>query len=230
MTNINEIINELFNSIENNDLEKVQKIITAKTELLEQQLEEGATPLMQAATYGHFKIVKFLVDVGADVNKYDAYGSSSFTEAANNKHWDILNYLAPLTEQEFKETTLFIAISDGNIEAVNALISLKIDINIHTKGVWNEKGFTPLIIAVQEKETQIAKLLLEAGANPNLPEEDTGGTPLIYAAKTGSLEIINLLLKFGANPNIRDSYNENALMKAEKFGNRAIVEVLSKYS
>ncbi|MEC5030653.1 MAG: ankyrin repeat domain-containing protein [Oscillatoria sp. PMC 1051.18] len=125
---------------------------------------------------------------------------------------------------------MFIAIVDGDIEAVKYLIALNLNLDIHQTGVWTDKGFTPLIIAVESKETQIVKLLLEAGANPNLSEKDTGGTPLIYAAITGSLEIINLLLKFGADRNIRDNYNETALMKAEKFSNSAAVQFLSKYS
>ena len=50
----------------------------------------------------------------------------------------------------------------------------------------------------------IIKDLLEAGAKPNIQDND-GKTPLHWAARCGSTSIINLLLKAGAKPDIQDN-------------------------
>ena len=55
---------------------------------------------------------------------------------------------------------------------------------------------------------EILKLLVDHGANPNLPETEgwTNGYPLTEAAHNGKKEIVEFLLSHGADPNIQDPY------------------------
>jgi hypothetical protein len=63
---------------------------------------------------------------------------------------------------------------------------------------------TPLIWAAEMGSTACAKILLDAGADPNLVEYD-GWSPLHWAARNGHLEVTKLLLDHGANLGQRDS-------------------------
>lgn len=81
------------------------------------------------------------------------------------------------------------------------------------------------------KETanlNIVKLLLQAGANPELKEHSYGCTPLHYAAGNGDLEITKLLIAYGAQVSIRDSSNYSCIDYANQAGEPSLVEYLSQ--
>ena len=73
----------------------------------------------------------------------------------------------------------------------------------------------------------IIKLLLKAGANPNI-KDSSGNTALIWVSINGHLNIVRLLLKAGANPNIKDSNGNTALTRASRHGHLDIVKLLLK--
>src|SRR6267143_7002720 len=61
---------------------------------------------------------------------------------------------------------------------------------------------SPLAYAAREGHLHIVRLLLEHGADPNLPEElAPDGLALYWACCKNHLEIAELLLQHGANPN-----------------------------
>jgi len=63
-------------------------------------------------------------------------------------------------------------------------------------------GTTPLYKAAVQGETEIVRVLLEAGADPNLESRgEDEGTPLCAAACWGRTDIVRLLLQHGADPN-----------------------------
>ena len=61
---------------------------------------------------------------------------------------------------------------------------------------------SPLYIAVKKSAPNLARLLLQKGANPNLSEL-SGATPLHIGVKKGTEEIVKLLLDWGADTGIR---------------------------
>jgi ankyrin repeat protein len=71
----------------------------------------------------------------------------------------------------------------------------------------NEKGVSPLHIAVINGNIKIIKMLLKYGADPNILSEKKRQTPLHFAYIFKTLffnQIINLLLRNNANPDIED--------------------------
>ena len=62
---------------------------------------------------------------------------------------------------------------------------------------------TALHSAVSRLQSDVARILLEAGANPNLPQQ-RGYTPLHSAAHLDDLELAKLLLAHGADPRVAD--------------------------
>eukprot|EP00300_Choanocystis_sp_HF-7_P026411 c2956_g1_i2.p2 GENE.c2956_g1_i2~~c2956_g1_i2.p2 ORF type:complete len:118 (-),score=13.86 c2956_g1_i2:590-943(-) len=68
---------------------------------------------------------------------------------------------------------------------------------------FHQDGHTALHIAVQSLELEIARVLIESGANPNTADNQ-GATPVHIAAKHGFLEVLELLTASGATINTPD--------------------------
>jgi len=79
------------------------------------------------------------------------------------------------------------AVTDGDIEAVRALLAAGSDVNRTTSG-----GQTPLIIAVVFRRIKILSLLLEAGADPQL-RDSLGLNAVDWAERRGFAEGVKLL-------------------------------------
>ncbi len=78
---------------------------------------------------------------------------------------------------------------------------------------------------------EIVKLLLEHGADPNLPEEGIAprGHALYAAACNGHWQIANLLLEHGAHPNVEVESSADTLSRVIDKGDQRMVELLCSY-
>ncbi len=217
---------EVFDLIEDGNIACLTKFIPSDYDV-NVQIEDGFTPLMLAASLGNLEIVKRLVEAGADVNQIDVYGTSPLMFAADQRFFDVFNYLAPLTSSEIKGVSLLTSTVDGDLDIVKALISIGINVNEYReKGVWNSRGRTALIISIQEGHLEIVKILLKNNPDPNLRDEDSGTTPLISAIRSQNIEIVFLLLAAGADINRKDNQGNTALTLAKEIGNTKIIQLL----
>lgn len=111
--------------------------------------------------------------------------------------WDVRRF------QTTKAWNLAKAIDDHNIrEMRRQVIDLKVPVDTRDR----KKLFTPLMYAVFNNDIQSVKVLLELGADPNIPTDsisDKGDNSVIIASRYSdiSIEILKLLLKYGGNPN-----------------------------
>ena len=111
--------------------------------------------------------------------------------------WDVRRF------QTTKAWNLAKAIDDHNIrEMRRQVIDLKVPVD--TRDRIND--FTPLMYAVFNNDIQSVKVLLELGADPNLPTDsisDSGENSVIVACEYIGIsqEILKLLLEYGGNPN-----------------------------
>jgi FOG: Ankyrin repeat len=85
-------------------------------------------------------------------------------------------------------TALMASAAKGHIDIVNLLINWGVD-----KSVYNVQGYDALAYAAENNNADMAKLLINSGANPD--------RALGVATVDGSLEMVKLLLNAGANPN-----------------------------
>ncbi|XP_046607521.1 tonsoku-like protein isoform X1 [Neodiprion virginianus] len=101
-----------------------------------------------------------------------------------------------IKKNERGETQLHIACINCNIERVQKLID-----DGHPTDIRDNFGWTPLHEAANHGHVEIAKLLLNAGADVNDPGGSSceGITPLHDAASCGNFSVMNLLIEFGAN-------------------------------
>lgn len=111
----------------------------------------------------------------------------------------------PASKMKKPKTDFHTAVATGNIEAVKQHIVAGTDINL--KDALG--GSSPLITACLYEQQEIARLLLEAGANINFQNND-GSTPLHVAAFFCKPEIVKLLLEMKADKTIKNKYNSTA--------------------
>jgi len=171
----------------------------------------GQDPLNLAAGKGFLAVVEVLLANKADVNAVDEQGKTPLHPAALNGQATIVRTLLatganPNAESQAGRSPLSYAAEGGSPETVKALLAAKADPNAGSMDA-------PLLIAVNAKNTTVAELLLEHGANPNTygvvdwpssPNFFNGrgrATPLYLAVSVNQLPLVKLLLKFKADPN-----------------------------
>lgn len=104
-------------------------------------------------------------------------------------------------EKHSEESSLHAAVEGANLPMVNLLLDYD---GVVALNWFDYVARTPLIVAVQVSSIQIARRLLEAGADVNAHDETRiGDTALHHAVEKGTLEMVELLLKAGANPTIK---------------------------
>ncbi len=101
----------------------------------------------------------------------------------------------------------------GNAHLVRILAEFS-DVNERTR---TASGYTSLYYAAQRGHADVVRVLLAAGADPNVRTEQ-GYTPLWTATARGCLEIVRALLDAGADPNARTDRGSTPL-KAAQSGN-----------
>jgi uncharacterized protein len=109
----------------------------------------------------------------------------------------------------------------GNREALRALVQRKADVNAP-----QIDGTTALHWAVRADDLDLADVLLKAGANPSVANND-GATPMLLAAINGNAAMLERLIQAGANPNAPVTSEGNTpLMLASRTGKIDAVKVL----
>jgi len=155
----------------------------------------GLTPLMFTVRENCKSCVELLIENNVDLDLTDPDGVSPLLMAILNANWDIARELIEAGADvqqwdKFGQAPLFAVTGNRN------------DAGLKVDGILNETdGLT------------IARMLLDAGANPNMqlfyrPAKARGGplsrgtTPLIRAASGGDVELIKLLLEYGARADL----------------------------
>jgi ankyrin repeat protein len=161
-----------------------------------------------AALYGkHFRVAEVLLELGGIV---DVPGRGKETALhkmirVNEEAIDAVQFLLERGAdvnalREDLWTPLHLAVEIGELNIARVLLDHHADVNSQT-----DEGLTPLyllsrqdISTLNDNGSTLAMLLLESGANVNLPAKDKT-TPLHLASFNKRLEIVLVLLEHGAN-------------------------------
>ena len=132
----------------------------------------------------------------------DGYGRAPihYVAEANSSEevvkWFLDNGANPYLADDDGRTPLHVAAASGNIVFFNELVNTYDQPNFNFS---EDRQWTPLHFAAASGSEEVAKILLDNGANPYL-EDDDGWTPLHFAAASGSEGVAKILLDNGANP------------------------------
>ena len=165
------------------------------------------SPLLYAIYHGQIQIAETLVMNGAKVDKRDKNGETPIHWATTYNQKEIIKILVDhgadvdIANEDFdKDSPIHSAVFANKKEVVNILIKCGADINKE-----NRRKITPLQIAVQNRNEDIVKLLIQNGAKID-PRMESGcyQAPLHQAVEDNEKSIVELLLKNGANIEVRD--------------------------
>ena len=189
----------------------------------------GQTALFKAANNGHHEVVELLLQQkGIEPDAVSKDGFTPLLQTIFEKHKQVVKLLLDRadvnpnqSDTTYNQTPLWMASTAGD-EILGMFLERK-DIEINGQSRWGE---TPLYQAIQRKRLSAAKMLLEAGADPNIPAYENK-TALSWAAAEGSEESIELLLK---QPRIEldipDKFGQTPLQRASDAGHTKCIRML----
>ncbi len=109
-----------------------------------------------------------------------------------------------------------------NLNLVSDLIVLGANLDWQDEDNSNR---TPLHLAAEYGQVEIAQMLIDAGADVNA-QDKFNRTPLLLAARDGQVEIARVLIGAGADLNVQDNRDETPLHLAARNGKLVIARVL----
>jgi ankyrin repeat protein len=184
----------------------------ARTLLLEGRVDpnstdfEGNTVLHHMAAKGNFKLVRLLINNGADVHFVNMYDEIPLHAAASmpQSNTSVAQFLLergsnPIFMRNYAETPLHCACFCGHLGIVELMLkNLKNKRDIRIQCMY---GRTPLHDAAMHGNVEVVKLLLKKGASVDDLTNDRR-TALHYACAKGNIKVAILLLDNGAKPTL----------------------------
>jgi ankyrin repeat protein len=203
------------------NLDEVKQWVQAGADPVMQSREHGATPLMKAADAGHLPVVRYLVEQGAKINEMNiTLGMTPFHRAIQMGHFSVVKYLADNRADLFLQNTnkrspkkiaqiyakykIATLLKELSSELSYETITYSAQKNNYTHvaelltkdrtcvNVQDETGCTALLWATKNDNYEMAKILLNYGADKNISNRN-GVTPLDIALQAGYAQIVNLL-------------------------------------
>ena len=182
---------------ESGDVSAINRLIIVSANI-DARDETMRTPLLVAVEHDRLAAFKVLLAEGADINAQAHDGDTPWLLAGARGRTEMLRLMIPKgpdlkIRNRFGGTALIPACERAHVDTVRLLLKeTRIDVN-HV----NNLGWTCLLEIVllgdgAPHHIEVTKLVLAAGANPNLADKD-GVTPLAHAKKRGQSAIARLI-------------------------------------
>lgn len=211
---------ELLAAIHKGDKATVERLIKQDRTLVNAQDAQGQSAVLTAAYYQNPEIVALLVKRRPKLNLYDAcaIGRLERVKSILKRKPKLLNEFAPDGFQPLGLAAFF-----GHTEVVRFLLETGADVDTPSR---NGLKVTPLNSAAAGRHYEIAMLLLERGANPNM-RQSGDFVPLHAAAQNGQIEMVKILLQYGADKDLKSADGKTARDYALENGHKIVIEVLA---
>ena len=225
-------VTPLLQASRTGDAPMIAELMKAGADVKRAVHPEGETPLMAAARTGKMDAVELLLEAGSDVNAADSYqNETALMRASEEGHVDVVNallaaganpnvkgHVSSLTERKHADhatggfTALMFAVRNGHENVVRALVKGGADLK-----ATNGDGLTATAIAIVNDRFDLARTLLDLGADPNdgalyfavdmhdattdMRAHDGSRLRAEHPNQLTALDLVKLLLEKGADPN-----------------------------
>jgi ankyrin repeat protein len=179
----------------------------------------GVSAILLAIYYGRPEIAEVLIDRGAQLDGFEAAaaGRVDRMRALLEEDAALANACAPDGFQPLGLASFF-----GHKPVVDLLLSYDAEVNSASK---NRQRVMPLNSAVAGGHTEIARMLLERGADVNARQAGDFA-PLHGAAQNGQMEMVELLLAFGADKGAQSAKGQTPRSIALENGHDEVANLL----
>ncbi|MDQ8005840.1 MAG: ankyrin repeat domain-containing protein [Pedobacter sp.] len=212
-------ITQLETLIENNQLDEIVALLSQKPQLATQTTSHQISPMLLACYYKKMDIANAIAEFMPELTIFDACAIGKFDEVT------LLVFKDPRAVNEYSAdgfTPLGLACYFGHEEIARFLVLKGAEVNLPSKNGFN---VFPIHSAVANNNYGIVKMLLDAGAYPNVCQK-SGVAPLHSAAQLGNIEMIILLLEHGAEVTLRMEGGKLPADLAAEKGFAEIAEIL----
>ena len=225
-------ITPLLQASRTGDAPMIAELLKAGADVRKSVHPEGETPLMAASRTGNLPAVELLLKAGSDPSATDSYQKvTALMWAAEEGHVDVINallaaganpntgaHVSPLTKRKNADhatggfTALMFAVRNGHENAVRALVKGGADLK-----ATNGDGVTATSIAIVNDRFDLARTLLDLGADPNdgalffavdmhdattdMRAHDGSRLRVDHPNQLTALDLVRVLLERGADPN-----------------------------
>ncbi len=210
---------EFIDAATQGDLAKVKDMLRATPSLAQSTDQTGVSVILKAKYYGKQDVVEALLASGVELDIFEAAatGQTKQVEALIKQDPALVSAYSP---DGF--TALSLAAFFGHAETVNTLLAAGAPVNAASQEAMK---LTPLASALAVQRNDIARTLIEYGADVNAKAENDL-TPLHTAAARGNLESARLLLEHGADINAMSKDGKPPIAWAEARDHPEMVEFL----
>ena len=236
--------NPLGGLIRNRKVRECKAALKARPELLHQGDETGNQPIHWAVMTRQIPIIDHLLSLGADINArrqdgarpihlsngdYNFRGWRDVPSSSKSTPAEVLRHL--MARGAYVD--IWTACHQGDLPRVRLLLDENPAL-ANTNSEYNSYYLgcgSPLRNAAARGHFDIVKLLVERGADVNLPEEHIApkGHALYSAVYHGHYEIAKYLLEKGAYPNVPVESSADTLSIALSHDDKPMVELLCSY-
>jgi uncharacterized protein len=210
----------LVDAVKSRNHEAVRSLLQQHVDVNTPQAD-GATALAWAAHWDDMETADLLIRAGANVNAANSYGVTPLSLACTNQNAAMVEKLLKAGADPNGVPTgtpvLMTAARTGNVDTVKSLLAHGAEVNAKETA----RGQTALMWAVAEKHPEVARVLIDHGADVHL-HSTSGFTPLLFAAQQGDMDSARMLFEAGANVNEAAPEEGSALIVATHSGQEAL--------
>lgn len=203
-----EATTKFFRDVEQGNIDSICKFFASKNSISPVSIRQKCSLISyvknQPETDLSVKVLKKLIQAGADKNLFDKTGTPLYYAIEQNKTRFVKVLLRAgantecLVGAEFSATPLYYAANWGLYDIVGLLLSAGAKRNFAT----SEDKFQPLHIAAQEGHEAIVRLLLAFYADPNALTQG-GDTPLHLAVENNHESVVRVFLEMSITKNCK---------------------------
>lgn len=210
---------EFIDAATQGDVAKVTEMLRADPSLAQAKDQSGLSVIMKATYYGKRDVVDALLASSVELNIFEAAATGQTARVETLLREDP-SLASTYSNDGF--TALSLASFFGHAEIVTALLAAGAPVNGASRETMK---LTPLASALAIQRNDIARTLIDHGANVNAKGENDV-TPLHTAAARGNLESAKLLLDHGADVNATSKDGKKPITYAEERNHPEMVDFL----